>query len=248
VSAAVRFSEPLVRGRLIRRYQRFLADVLLDTGETVTAACPNTGSMLGLSAPGSIVWLSTSNSPTRKYRHTWELVEARFADETTLVGINSSRPNHLVADALGAGGIPELQGYPVRRREVRYGLSSRVDLLLECAEKGRCYVEVKNVHMMRRPGVAEFPDSVTERGAKHLAELARMVQAGNRAFMLFLIQRADATSFEVARDIDPAYGLAFDAALASGVETLAYSCRVTPEEIAIVEHVPVRPAEMGTTV
>lgn len=244
----MRFNPPLIRGRLVRRYQRFLADVLLDTGETVTAACPNTGSMLGLTAPGSHVWLSVSDSPTRKYRHTWEIVEASPGEETTFVGINSSRPNHLIAEAIGAGEIPELEGYPVRRREVRYGVSSRIDLLLECAEKGLCYVEVKNVHMMRRPGIAEFPDAVTERGAKHLGELARMVEAGHHAFMLFVVQRADATSFDLARDIDPGYGAAFDAAISSGVQAVAYSCRISPEGIGIAGRIPILASRTATTV
>src|SRR5262249_53966126 len=217
-------------------------------GQAVTAACPNTGSMLGLAAPGSIVWLSTSDSPTRKYRHTWEMVEANLDGVATLVGINSSRPNRLVAEAIAAGEIAELSGYPVLRGEVRSGQSSRVDFLLECADKGLCYVEVKNVHLMRRRGTAEFPDSVTVRGAKHLAELARMAEAGHRAFMLFLIQRADATCFDLARDIDPAYGAAFDLALAAGVRAIAYSCRLSPADIAIDPPVPILARAPATTV
>ncbi|HXF54645.1 MAG TPA: DNA/RNA nuclease SfsA [Hyphomicrobiaceae bacterium] len=229
----MQFPGPLLRGRLIRRYKRFLADVVLDSGETVTAACPNTGSLLGLSDPGAVVWLSTSDSPTRKYRHTWELVEANLDGRRRLVGINTSHPNRLVAEAIDARRLAALSGYALLRREVRYGRASRVDLLLECPQRGLCYVEIKNVHMMRRPGLAEFPDSVTARGARHLAELAAMVAAGHRAVMLFLIQRADATRLALARDIDPAYAAAFDAAMRAGVEMLAYRCRLSPQAITI---------------
>ena len=235
----MRFPAPLIRGRLVQRYKRFLADVTLDSGEAVTATCPNTGSMMGLTDPGSVVWLSESDSPTRKYRHTWEMVEADLGQGPALVGINTSRPNALVAEAIGAGVIGDLKGYPQLRREVKYGQNSRIDLLLECAEKGRCYVEIKNVHMMRKAGLAEFPDSVTQRGAKHLGELAGMVREGHRAVMLFLIQRADAVSLDIARDIDPAYDEAFKAARAAGVEMLAYRCRLSPEEIAVEKAVTI---------
>ena len=234
----MRFPDTLIRGRLVRRYKRFLADVLLDDGTEVTASCPNTGSMIGLTSPGSVVWLSTSDSSTRKYRHTWEMVEANLGRGPTLVGINTGRPNALLAEAIGAGHIADLAGYPGLRREVKYGLNSRIDLLLDCASKGLCYVEIKNVHMMRKPGRAEFPDSVTERGAKHLMELAAMVREGHRAVMMFLIQRGDAETFELARDIDPAYGEAFEAARAAGVEMLAYRCRLSPEEIVVDCAVP----------
>jgi sugar fermentation stimulation protein A len=234
----MRFPEPLTRGRLVRRYKRFLADVILDGGEAVTASCPNTGSLLGLAEPGAVVWLSASDSPTRKYRHTWELVEANLAGRPVLVGINTGHPNRLVAEAIGARKLEPLAGYAQLRREVNYGLASRIDLLLEGPQRGSCYVEIKNVHMMRRPGLAEFPDSVTARGAKHLAELSAMVAAGDRAVMLFLIQRGDATRLALARDIDPAYAAAFDAARSAGVEMLAYRCRMTPNAISIDQ--PVR--------
>lgn len=227
----MQFPTPLVAGRLVKRYKRFLADVLLDTGETVTATCSNTGSMLGLTSPGARVWLSTSDSPTRKYRHTWELVEADIGAGPSLVGINTSVPNKLVAEAIEAALVPELAGYPSQRREVRYGINSRIDLLLECPAKGLAYVEVKNVHMMRTAGLAEFPDSVTDRGAKHLAELAAMVREGHRAVMVFLIQRADAQRFTLARDIDPTYAEAFDAAIKAGVEAVALGCRVSERDI-----------------
>lgn len=235
----MRFPAPLLRGRLVRRYKRFLADVVLDTGEAVTATCPNTGSLLGLAVPGAVVWLSTSDSPTRKYRHTWELVEADLGAGPMLVGVNTSHPNRLVAEAIAGGRIKPLVGYPELRREVKYGVASRVDLLLGCPERGSCYVEIKNVHMMRRRGLAEFPDSITARGAKHLGELAAMVAAGHRAVMLFLIQRRDATRLALARDIDPTYVAAFDIARAAGVEMLAYRCRMTPDAILIDKQVPI---------
>ena len=205
----MRLPGPLIRGTLIQRYKRFLADVRLDDGRLVTATCPNTGSMLGLVTPGSIVWLSESDSPTRKYRHTWELVEADLGKGSTLVGINTGHPNKLLAEAIGARRVKALAGYPGLRREVKYGQNSRIDILLECADKGLCYVEIKNVHLSRRHGLAEFPDSVTERGVKHLREMSDMVRAGHRAVMVFLIQRGDAKRLAFARDIDPTYGAAF---------------------------------------
>jgi sugar fermentation stimulation protein A len=235
----MRFPSPLLRGRLIQRYKRFLADVVLETGETVTATCANTGSMLGLVAPGAAVWLSTSDSPTRKYRHTWEMVEANLGQGPQLVGINTGHPNKIVADAIGADQIDALTGYERLRREVKYGLASRIDILLEDAKRGLAYVEVKNVHLSRQAGLAEFPDSVTERGAKHLRELAEMVRQGHRGVMLFLIQRADAESFDLAADIDQAYAEAFAEARAAGVEALAYRCRLTPEEISLDRAIPI---------
>ena len=229
----MKFSVPLLRGRLVKRYKRFLADVILDSGETVTTTCPNTGSMIGLLSPGAVVWLSESDSPTRKYKHTWELVEAQFGEHREVVGINTNHPNKLVTEAIEAGRIKELKGYDNLRREVKYGRNSRIDILLEDETKAPCYVEIKNVHMMRNLGRAEFPDSVTERGAKHLAEMSDMVAAGHRAVMLYLIQMSSPTSFELARDIDPTYAQAFEKARAAGVEAIAYRCRVTPEEIAV---------------
>ena len=235
----MRLPSPLLRGTLIQRYKRFLADVRLEDGRVITATCPNTGSMMGLTAPGSAVWLSASESPTRKYPHTWELVEADLGAGPTLVGINTGHPNKLVAEAVAGRRIRALAGYPGLRREVKYGRNSRIDLLLECADKGLCYVEIKNVHLSRRHGLAEFPDSVTARGAKHLAELSDMVRAGHRAVMVFLIQRSDAKRLGLARDVDPGYGEAFDQALAAGVEAIALRCKMSPEEILVDRAVPI---------
>jgi len=230
---------PLRRGTLIRRYKRFLADVCLDDGRPVTATCPNTGSMMGLVEPGAAVWLSESDSPTRKFRFTWELVQVDLGEGPVLVGINTGHPNRLVAEALAARRIRTLVGYKTLRREVRYGENSRIDLLLECHRKGLCYVEVKNVHLSRRHGLAEFPDSVTARGAKHLVELSRMVRDGHRAVMVFLIQRAEARRLALARDIDPRYAAAFDAAIGAGVEAIALRCRMSTAEIVVDRQVPI---------
>lgn len=236
----MKFETSLIPARLVQRYKRFLADVVLDTGEAVTATCPNTGSMMGLVAPGSRVWLSTSDSPTRKYRHTWEMVEADLGQGPHLVGINTNHPNKLVAEAIAGGLVKGATDYPLLRREVKYGKNSRIDILLECATKGLCYVEVKNVHMMRRAGLAEFPDSVTERGAKHLVEMSEMVRAGHRAMMVYLIQRSDAKSLTFAGDVDRKYVEAFKLATAAGVEAIALRCRVTPVEIAVEKAVPIK--------
>ena len=237
----MRFPSPLVRGRLVQRYKRFLADVRLDSGETITAACPNTGAMLGLNTPGAAVWLSRSEAPTRKYPYTWEMVEADVGGGPTLVGINPLHPNRLVSEAIATGGVKQLTGYELLRREVKYGDASRIDLLLEDPRKGRCYVEVKNVHLMRRAGRAEFPDCVTTRGAKHLRELAAMVAQGHRAVMVYLIQRADAEGFSISGDLDPGYAEAFRSARGAGVEALAYRCRMSTEEIAVDKAVRIVP-------
>ena len=234
----MQFPSSLLQGTLIQRYKRFLADVRLDSGETVTATCPNTGSMMGLKEPGQRVWLSTSDSPTRKYKHTWEMVATDLGDGPVLVGINTNHPNKLVAEAVEAKRIQELAGYATLRREVKYGKNSRIDLLLEDPAKGLCYVEIKNVHMMRKVGFAEFPDSVTERGAKHLAEMSDMVREGHRAVMVFLIQRGDAKSLTLARDVDKGYGVAFDLAKAAGVETIAMRCTLSGEAITVDKTIP----------
>ncbi len=238
----MKFPAPLLQGRLIQRYKRFLADITLADGTAVTATCPNTGAMLGLTAPGSTVWLSESDKATRKYRHTWEMVEADLGAGPVMVGINTGHPNALVTEAIAAGRIPQITGYSSLRREVKYGLNSRIDILLEEQGKAPCYVEIKNVHLMREAGLAEFPDSRTERGVKHLGELAAQVEGGCRAVMIYLIQRADAQTFDVARDIDPAYAAAAKAARTAGVEMLAYRCRLSPEGIEVDAEVALRGA------
>jgi sugar fermentation stimulation protein A len=229
----MRFAAPLIPATLIRRYKRFLADVMLASGESVTAHCANPGAMLGLMAPGARVWLSKSANPKRKLGYSWELVEVDFGGGIELVGINTANPNALAAEALAEGRIAELAGYDSIRREVKYGRNSRVDFLLEGRVRPPCYVEIKNVHLMRRRGLAEFPDSVTARGAKHLGELAAMAAQGARAVMLFLVQIGSAERFAVARDIDAAYAAAFDRARAGGIEAIAHRCRLSHDTIEV---------------
>ena len=230
----MRFPDPLIKGRLVKRYKRFLSDIALDGGETVTAHCANPGSMLGLDAPGSEVWLSPARNPARKLRFSWELIRV----DGSLVGINTALPNVIVTEAVEGGQIPELAGYDSLRREVRYGENSRIDLLL--GERGRppCYVEVKNVHL-KRNGLAEFPDSVTARGTKHLREMTTMVADGCRAVMVYLVQRSDCAGFAIAGDIDPTYAAALDSARAGGVEALCYCCKLTTESITLDAALPI---------
>lgn len=234
------FAPALIEARLVRRYKRFLADVELADGAMVTVHCPNPGAMTGLDMPGLPVWLSDHAGKTRKLRYTLELVRL----DSGMVGINTGLPNRLAADAIQAGRIPELAGYAVQRREVRYGVNSRIDLFLDGAE-GRppCYVEVKNVHLRRpdgpHPDSAEFPDCVTARGAKHLVELADMVRAGARSVMLYLVQRTDCTDFRIAGDIDPAYARGLGTAMAAGVEALCYACSVSTRSIIVDRPLPV---------
>jgi sugar fermentation stimulation protein A len=229
----MKFPAPLLSGTLIQRYKRFLADIRLADGTVITATCPNTGSMLGVATPGSRVWVSESDSPTRKYKHTWELVEVDIGAGPAISGINTNNPNKLVVEAIEAGKVKAVAGYASLKREQKYGVNSRIDILLEDPAKGRCFVEVKNVHLVRKVGLAEFPDSVTERGVKHLGELAAMVREGHRAVMVYLIQRGDCTKMSFARDIDPAYAAAFATATAAGVEAVALKCHVTPEAITV---------------
>jgi sugar fermentation stimulation protein A len=205
----------------------------------VTAHCANPGSMIGLAAPGAPVWLSRSHNPKRKLSHSWELVEVDLGSGAELVGINTTNPNALAAEAIAAGLIPELTGYRSIRREVKYGKNSRVDFLLEEPGRPPCYLEIKNVHLMRRKRLAEFPDAVTKRGAKHLEALAAMAAAGARAVVLFLVQIASAERFALARDIDPTYGMQFDRARAQGVEALARRCRLSRDAIEVAEAIAI---------
>ena len=232
----MKFTQTLRAGTLLRRYKRFLADVELDDGTRLTAACPNTGSMLGCCTPGSRVWLSASDSPTRKYRHTWELVEV----EGVLVGINTGLPNKLVREAIEQGVISELGAYASLRGEVAFGAErSRVDLLLQDPARVDCYVEVKNVTAAVEQGIALFPDAVSARGAKHLRELMRLTADGRRAVLVYCVQRGDVSQVRPADAIDPLYGRTLRAALAAGVEVLAYRARVTTRSVAICEPIKV---------
>lgn len=235
----MQFAAELIPATLLRRYKRFLADVELADGSVITVHVANPGAMTGLQATGARVWLSKSPSLTRKLPYSWELIEADFGAGLELVGVNTMHPNAIVSEALAEGAIPELAGYAGIRREVKYGAASRVDFLLEHPDRPPCYLEVKNVHMMRRPGLAEFPDSVTARGARHLDELAIVAASGARAVMLFVIQIGSSIAFALARDIDPAYGRAFDKARAGGVEALAYTCRIGQDGLVLAGPVPI---------
>ncbi len=229
------YPSELVEGRLIRRYKRFLADVQLPSG-VVTASCPNTGSLMGCCEPGSRVWLSESASPTRKYRHTWEMVEVG----RVMVGINTGLPNALVAEAIANGTIAELAGYGSLRREVAFGEEgSRVDLLLESAGREACYVEVKNVTAAASKGVALFPDCVSLRGTKHLRELMRVKALGLRPVQVYCVQRGDVHEVRPADGIDHEYGRTLREAIAAGVEVLAYRATVTPREVRLATRISV---------
>ena len=233
------FPSPLIPAVLVRRYKRFLADVVLPDGDATTVHIANPGAMTGLAAPGTRIWLSKSENPARKLPYSWELAEVDLGAGMELVGVNTGHPNALVAAAIATGAIPELAGYGSLRREVKYGRNSRVDFLLEQAGKPSCFVEVKNVHLMRARGLAEFPDAVTTRGARHLEELADMAARGHRAVIVFLVQIGSADRLALARDIDPRYGTAFDRARARGVEAIAYRCAISAIEIAVAGAVPV---------
>jgi sugar fermentation stimulation protein A len=224
------FPQPLSHGVLVRRYKRFFADVTLDSGEEITAHCPNPGAMLGVNMPGLSVWLSRSDDPKRKLAHTLEMVETPAG---ALVGVNTMLPNRLVAEALAEGAIPELTGYDVHRREVKYGEASRVDFLLETGRGERCWLEIKNCHLSRTPPLAEFPDCVAARSTKHLGELEAMVRAGDRAVALFVVQRSDCDAFSACHDLDPTFAAALERVADAGVEVLVYGCEMSPAAIRI---------------
>lgn len=230
------FAQPLLPGRLIRRYKRFLAEAELADGRTVTAHCPNPGSMMGLAEPGMRVWLEPNDDPRRKLRFAWRLVEFPGGH---WAGIDTGVPNRVVGEALCAGRIPELAQLSEIRAEVRYGTRSRVDFLGLGPDGTHTYIEVKNVHLRRADDWSEFPDCVTARGAKHLGELAAMVAEGHRAVMLYCVQRDDCARLRLAADLDPGYAEAARAARAAGVETLAWACRLSQREIVLDRPLPV---------
>ena len=228
------FACPLIPGKLIRRYKRFLADVELEDGHEVTAHCANPGAMLGLNSPGLRVWLEPNDNPKRKLKFAWKLVELPSG---AMAGIDTGVPNKVVGEALRAGTVAGLEGYDTVKPEQHYGENSRIDFLLT----GGCpdtYVEVKNVHLMREDGLAEFPDSVTKRGAKHLDELAAMVREGHRAIMLYCVPRDDCDRFDLARDLDPGYAQAFERAVAQGVEVLVFRCKLDTTRISLERAIP----------
>jgi len=218
----------LIGGRLIRRYKRFLADIRLDSGETVTAHCPNTGSMRGCCEPQRPVYLSVHDNPRRKLKYTWELIQM----PTSLVGVNTQVPNRLVFESVRAGKVPELTGYQKVAREVKISDHSRIDLALSGQGRRTCYVEIKNCTLVEN-GTARFPDAVTARGLKHLHELEQRVKSGCRAIMFYFIQRMDAGNFRPADHIDAAYGRRLRQAAGQGVEILAYDVAIDLDRIRL---------------
>lgn len=232
----MKFDPPLQKGTLVRRYKRFLADIITADGQEITIHCPNTGSMKNCADPGSSVWFSTSDNKKRKYPHTWELVAV---DEgNALAGINTGRANSLVVEAINNGAIPKLQGYDSLRTEVKYGNEkSRIDILLESGER-QCFIEVKNV-TLTEGGQGYFPDAVTERGQKHLRELMAMVDQGARAVLVFCVQHTGMTSVAPAAHIDPKYAEIFSEAVEQGVEVLAYQAKLNAEQAELVHELPV---------
>lgn len=230
----MRFDTPLLPAVLIRRYKRFLADVRLADGQEVVAHCPNPGSMMGLADIGTRVWLEPNDDPKKKLKYGWRLVEHSDGNFT---GIDTGRANGIVNEALMAKSIEPVRRYSTIKREVKYGVGSRVDFLLSDANE-TCYLEVKSATLLRERRLVEFPDSVTARGAKHLAELSEMVAQGHRAVLLFLVQRTGVDEIDVARDLDPNYGRAYDKAREAGVEFLAYGCEISPKGIELTSPIP----------
>ena len=230
--------QPMARGVIVQRYKRFFVDMVLDDGREITAHVPNPGAMLGLKDPGLAAWVSWSGDPKRKLAWTLQLVEA----DGGLVGVNTMNPNKLVAEALAADAIPELAGYAVIRPEVKYSEASRVDFLLTHPDRPPCWLEVKNCHYRRDGTLAEFPDCVAARSAKHLKDLAAEVAKGARAVQLFVIQRTDCDSFAACEDLDPVYAKGLNEAAEAGVEVLCYRCDISPDEIRISRRIPWRDA------
>ncbi len=228
----MRFQTPLIPATLIRRYKRFLADVRLEDGREVVAHCPNPGSMMGMKNEGLKVWLEPNDDPKKKLKFGWRLAEL---PDGHFIGVDTAVPNRAVRAALEAGEVGPLAPYKTVRPEVKYGQASRIDFLLQEAGLPDVYVEVKSVTLMRQQGLAEFPDSVTVRGAKHLAELTQMAAQGHRAVMLYLVQRTDCTRFTLASDIDPAYAAAYRSAVKSGVEVICIGTKITPEGVWLTQ-------------
>lgn len=232
--AFIKFPEP-EKGVLLKRYKRFLADILLDSGETITAHCPNTGSMLACSEPGRPVWVSLHDNPGRKYKYSWDIIDMG----TSLVGVSTSLPNRLVKLAVEKGDVAELKGYDRVRPEVKTSEGSRLDLCLEKEGRRSCFVEIKNCTMVT-DGIACFPDAVTKRGKKHLLELKRLSEEGHRTAMFYFIQRMDAKSFEPAVFIDPDYAKTLSEVAAEGVEIIVYDVKITIEGVRLGKKIPFR--------
>ena len=222
------FPNPIQKGVLLQRYKRFFADIDCG-GDTITAHCANTGSMMGVKEPGSTVWFSAATNPNRKLKFDWQVIEIAGGR----VCINTASANKIVGEALTAGQIDGLTEYTTVRAEVKYGQNSRIDYLLTDDGLPDCYIEVKNVTLSRETGLAEFPDARTVRGTKHLGELSDMVRDGSRAVMLYLVNRTDCEAFNIAADIDPDYMAAFKSAQKAGVEIMAICTEITETGIAL---------------
>lgn len=237
----MKLPQPLIHGRLVSRYKRFFADLVLDDGREITAHCPNPGAMLGVKAPGQGAWVSWSDDPKRKLAYTLQMVEQGDA----LVGINTLLPNRLVAEALAEDVIPELSGYATIRPEVKYAEASRVDFLLTHPDRPPCWLEVKNCHFSRTPGLAEFPDCKAERSTRHLGDLAAQVAHGDRAVVLFVVQREDCDAFQACADLDPAFARGLDAAAKAGVEVLVYACAMGMVTVRVARRIAWRGSVAG---
>ena len=231
----MQFEPPLRPARLLRRYKRFLADIAFEDGTEATAHCANPGAMTGLAEPGMRIWVQDVAHKGGKLAWSWKLVEL---GDGHLAGIDTGLPNRIVATALRERTIGPLAGYATILPEQRYGTNSRVDFLLRSEGLPDAYVEVKNAHLKRDGLTAEFPDSVTARGARHLSDLAEMARQGHRAVMLYVVQRTDCTRFALARDIDPAYARAVAAARAAGVEAHVLATRITEGGVALSGALP----------
>lgn len=229
----MKFPAPIQKGKLVKRYKRFLADIDLG-GDIITAHCANTGSMMGVKEPGAVVWVSKAQNPNRKLSYDWQVIEVGNAK----VCINTSLTNSIVEEAIRNETVPELSGYGSLTREVKYGENSRIDILLKSEGRAPCYVEVKNVTLSRSPPLAEFPDSPTARGTKHLKELAQMVRDGHRAVMFYCVNRTDCERFTLAADLDPAYAQMRAMACETGVEILSYRCEITENGISLGPRLP----------
>ncbi|MCY4302691.1 MAG: DNA/RNA nuclease SfsA [Aestuariivita sp.] len=226
----MRFQTQLVPATLERRYKRFLADCTLDNKKRITAHCPNPGSMMGLADPGSKIWLEPNNNPKKKLKYGWRIVDHENGHYT---GIDTSLPNHVIKDALADRSIPSFTSYDIIRPEVPFGDQSRIDFLLTAEGLPDTFIEVKSVTLSRIDTLAEFPDSVTKRGTRHLYELKKISERGHRAVLLFLVQRTDCSQLKIADDIDPDYAEAITTAQRAGVEVLSLSAHITPVGIEI---------------
>ena len=223
----MKFNKKLLQGTLIKRYKRFFVDIEY-RGKTITAHCPNSGSMMGLLKKGNIVWFSENNNPKRKLKYTLEIIEVN----KTLIGINTHLSNKIVLEALNQKKIKSLIKFDNIKAEEKFSDKTRFDFLIS-NDKEKCFLEVKNVTLAREKKIAEFPDSITSRGTKHLKELVVAKKKGFKSYILYLIQREDCESFKIAKDIDQEYKIAFTKALKDGVKVLCYDCKLNNEEIKL---------------